>query len=276
MMEEEEQLARQDGDQLIHPVDDAEVVHPVMNMKDEIIFAGAPYSNSAPLVEKLTEMDPRVRVIHDHPANLVRDLKEGRADVALIPVAHLFRHPELTMIEGLGVAADGPVKSVLLKCNRPMGKIRTVARDPASATSNLLADLLLRNYFKQKVEMCDLHELEEPDAAVVIGDRALCSEPAAAGDIDLAEAWTKWTKLPFIFAVWAVRKDFTQIAEVTDIAHRAYAAGFRATEEIAERYAEKLGGSPDFWVDYLDNSIHYKLDQRDMEGMNRFRKLVFG
>jgi len=243
-------------------------------MKEEFVFAGAPYSNSAPLVDKLTEVDARVRVINDHPAKLVRDLKEGRADVALIPVAHLFAHPELARIEGLGVAADGPVQSVLLKCTKPMGQIRTISRDPASGTSNALAELLMKNYFKQDVEMVELHAIERPDAAVVIGDRALCADPAPAGDIDLAEAWKKWTKLPFVFAVWAVRKDFGHIAEVTEIAHKALLLGFQAMESIAERYAEKLGGSQEFWIDYLDNAIHYKLDNRDLEGMNMFRKLL--
>lgn len=245
-----------------------------MAMKDEFVFAGAPYSNSAPLVDKLTEVDPRVRVINDHPSCLVRDLNARRADVALIPVAHLFTHPELAMIEGLGIAADGPVQSVLLKCNRKMGRIKTVARDPASATSNALAEILLKRYFKQKIEMVDFQSVERPDAAVVIGDRALCADPAPAGDVDLAEAWYKWTKLPFVFAVWAVRKDYGHIEEVTEIAHKAYTAGFRATEEIAERFSEKLGGSHDFWVDYLDNAIHYKLDPRDMEGLNKFRGLL--
>jgi len=242
--------------------------------KLEFVFAGAPYSNSAPLVDKLTEVDPRVRVINDHPSSLVRDLNAGRADVALIPVAHLFAHPELVMLEGLGVAAEGAVQSVLLKCNKKMGRIKTVGRDPASATSNALAELLMARYFKQKVEMVEFDALEPPDAAVVIGDRALCADPAPAGDIDLGEAWQKWTKLPFVFAVWAVRKDYEHIAEVTEIAHKAYAAGFLATEEIAERYAEKLGGTHDFWVDYLDHSIHYKLDARDLEGLARFRKLI--
>ncbi|HEY5653530.1 MAG TPA: menaquinone biosynthesis protein [Pontiella sp.] len=241
---------------------------------DKFIFAGAPYSNSAPLIEKLAEVDSRVCVIQDHPANLVQDLNSGKADVALIPVVHLFQHPELKMIQGLGVAAEGPVKSVLLKCNRKMGQIKTVVRDPASATSNALAELLLKKYFKQNVTLCDSGEEPSPDAAVVIGDRALCSEPAPAGDIDLAEAWTKWTKLPFVFAVWAVRKDFEAIKEVTEIAHKAYAEGFRVAEEIAARYSEMLGGSLDFWVDYLDGSIHYKLGPQDMEGMKRFRKLI--
>lgn len=242
--------------------------------KQEFIFAGAPYSNSAPLVDKLVEVDPRVRVINDHPASLVRDLKEGRADVALIPVAHLFAHPELTMLDGLGVAADGPVQSVLLKCNEPMGRLRIVARDPASATSNALAALLLKQHFKQAVEMVDFGHVERPDAAVVIGDRALCSDPSPAGDIDLAEAWKKMTGLPFVFAVWAVRGDYPHVEAVTDIARRAYAAGFLAIESIAARYAEQLGGSLDFWIDYLDSAIHYKLDDRDLEGMSMFRQLL--
>ena len=230
------------------------------------VFAGAPYSNSAPLVEKLTEVDPRVRVMNDHPANLVADLNAGKADVALIPVAHLFSHPELVMIDGLGVAADGPVKSVLLKCQVPVDQIKTVGRDPASATSNALAKLLF-----PRVEMVDG---KAADALVVIGDRALCSDPAPAGDIDLAEAWKAMTGLPFVFAVWAVRKDFTAIEEVSEIAHKACEAGMQSIEKIAERYAEKLGRSQAFWLDYLSTSIHYKLGVRDLEGLEQFRELI--
>lgn len=245
-----------------------------MSSDVEFVFAGAPYSNSAPLVDKLTQIDSRVRVIHDYPSSLVNDLKSGKADVALIPVVHLFSHPELTMIKGLGIAAEGPVESVLLKCNKKMGKIKTIARDPASATSNALADVLMTHYFKQKVEMFDFDAIENPDAAVVIGDKALCSEPAPAGDIDLSEAWNKWTQLPFVFAVWAVRKDFEAIDEVTKIAHEAYSAGFLDTERIVERYVEELGKDQDFLMHYLDNSIHYKIDAHDLDGMKRFRKLL--
>jgi len=242
-----------------------------MSRKNEFVFAGAPYSNSAPLVEKLAEIDPRVRVITDHPANLVADLNAGRADVALIPVVHLFRHPELTMVDGLGVAADGPVQSVLLKCNVPADQIRTVVRDPASATSNVLAELLLRKHFGCKVEMVDG---DGADAAVVIGDCALCSGPAPAGDIDLAEAWKAMTGLPFVFAVWAVRKDFPEIEAVTKIAHAAYKAGAKSLEQIAARYASELGNTQSFWLEYLGNSICYELDERDIAGLERFRQLL--
>jgi len=243
----------------------------VMSGKNEIVFAGAPYSNSAPLVDKLIEVDPRVRVINDHPSNLVSDLNAGKADVALIPVVHLFSHPELTMIDGLGIAADGPVQSVLLKCNVPVNQIKTVARDPASATSNALAKLLLKKHYGRDIEMVDGNDA---DAAVVIGDRALCSDPAPTSDIDLAEAWKEMTSLPFVFAVWAVRRDFPDIKAVTEIACTAYEAGMQSLEKIAERYADELGHSQSFWLDYLGNSIHYKLDGRDLEAMEQFQALI--
>jgi len=245
-----------------------------MKEKNEFVFAGAPYSNSAPLVEKLTEVDPRVRIINDHPSLLVADLNEGRADVALIPVAHLFSHPELTMLEGLGIAADGPVKSVLLKCNVPVAEVKTVGRDPASATSNALAELLLAMHFDRDVEMHDFEALERPDAAVVIGDRALCADPAPAGDIDLAEAWKEMTGLPFVFAVWAVRKDFPEKDAVTTIAHKAFEAGQASVDSMAVRYASELGGSSDFWLDYLTNSIHYELGERELAGLEKFKELL--
>lgn len=231
------------------------------------VFAGAPYSNSAPLVDKLMETDPRVRVINDHPSQLVADLKAGRADVALIPVAHLFKHPELVMLEGLGVAADGPVKSVLLKCNVPVGEIKTVERDPASATSNALAELLLKQHFGRPVEMVD----SDADATVVIGDRALLAPYAPAGDIDLAEAWKEMTGLPFVFAVWAMCRDFSDIPAVTEIAHNACQAGLQSLENIAARYANEFGNSVGFWFDYLNETIHYELNERDLAGLAEFR-----
>ena len=239
-----------------------------MSRKNKFVFAGAPYSNSAPLIEKLTAVDSRVRIIHDHPANLLGDLNSGRADVALIPVVHLFRHPELRMIPGLGVAADGPAKSVFLKCHVPVSQIKTIQCDRASVTSNRLAQLLFEKHFGQNIKMTeDVHS----DASVMIGDRALCSDPAPEGDLDLAETWKEMTGLPFVFAVWAVRKDFEALEIVNEIAQKAYEAGVQSIENIAKRYAKELGKPFSFWKDYLGHTIHYKLNERDMEGFNQFK-----
>jgi len=52
------------------------------------------------------------------------------------------------MIEGLWICADGDVTSVLLQCRRPLREVRTVQPDPESKTSNVLAQVLLRNHFR--------------------------------------------------------------------------------------------------------------------------------
>ena len=135
-------------------------------------FAAAAYSNSAPLVACLKEVNPSIQLYHGVPSMHVEELIAGKIDCALIPVAHAFKHPKLTILDHVGVASDGPVKSVLLKCHKPLNQIISVARDPASGTSNVLAELLLQHHFGLSVEMVDDNVT---DAEVVIGDRALLS-----------------------------------------------------------------------------------------------------
>src|SRR2546425_423243 len=51
-----------------------------------------------------------------------------------------------------------------------------------------------------------LHVLDPCVAALIIGDNALLLDGAAARDaekIDLGEAWTVMTGLPFVYAFWA-------------------------------------------------------------------------
>lgn len=235
-------------------------------------FAGSSYSNSAPLIDALERTDPRVRMVYDHPSKLVADLNNGSVDAALIPVAHLFAHPELKMVPGLGVVADGPVRSVLLKCNVPMAQIRLVGRDPASASSNALAKILLEKHFGHSVEMVDFHDAETVDAAVMIGDRALLSKPAQAGDIDLAKVWNEMTGLPFVFAVWAVRAEHPELDRIGQIAHAAYQSGLESIAAIAARYANLYETPVAFWLDYLTHSIRYNLGERGLEAMALFRQ----
>jgi chorismate dehydratase len=246
-----------------------------MKMKtDSFVFAGAAYSNSAPLMDLLPEVDDCVRVIYDHPAHLVADLQCGRCDAALVPVAHFFAHDDLQMIQGLGVAAQGAVRSVLLKCDVPVEQVRKVGRDPASASSNALADLLLRRYFGLEVELVDLETGGGVDASVVIGDRALLADPAPCGDIDLAEVWARMTGLPFVFAVWAVRTDHPHFSALSRIAHAAYRAAQGRLDRIAQRYASEQGQTSAFWLDYLQRSIRYEIGEQELEGMRLFGRYL--
>ncbi|MGC5412947.1 MqnA/MqnD/SBP family protein, partial [Streptomyces sp. DT225] len=55
--------------------------------------------------------------------------------------------------------------------------------------------------------------MQEADAAVLIGDAALRANLHDAPRLglqvhDLGAMWKEWTGLPFVFAVWAARKDY--------------------------------------------------------------------
>jgi chorismate dehydratase len=234
------------------------------------VFGAVPYLNAAPLAHFLGQGRDDVHIVYDRPAELLTPLLNGRLDAALVPVVDVFAHPELQPIDDIGICADGDVQSVLLKCYRPRNEIRTVAPDPASKTSNALAKILLAEHFAQSVTF---EAQPNPDAAVVIGDRAMCEPPAPHGDIDLAGQWKTMTDLPFVFAVWAHRCDHTNPQALSRIARDAKHAGLAALRQLAEQYARKLDLDPARCLAYLTDSLGYDVGPREVEGMRRFREL---
>ncbi len=234
-----------------------------------IVFAAAPYLNAAPLTEGMRERDD-VALIEDRPSALSDYVRDGRADAGLLPVVAVLVDPELAILDGLGVCADGAVRSVLLRCRRPIGEVRTVAGDPASRTSNLLALLLLRTRCQSNARLLPGGRTGDADAVVVIGDRALQVVPGGPGDIDLAEAWKDMTGLPFVFAVWAYRRGHPQARKLNRIATDSLAAGERARDAIAVRFAERLALPLPVCRDYLMSRVHYRIGEREQRAIAEF------
>jgi len=241
---------------------------------DMCVFAAPFYVNAAPLTSFLGRVDAGASVSHGRPAEMAELLLNGSADVALLPVADFFAIPGLRMIDGLGICADGDVWSVLLKCHRPLHRARFVGLDPASKTSNALAEILLEDHFHLSVQTRYCAPDEPVDAAVVIGDRALCAPPAANGDYDLAGVWKETTGLPFVFAVWAYRDDHPDPKGLSRIAHAARDAGGHALNDLAAAHAGRLELPPDLCREYLASVIHYDLGPRETTAMQLFKQLL--
>jgi len=245
-------------------------------MKDEyphqpLCFAAPAYANSAPLAQFIPEVYPGAIVILDHPAQLSRRLHEGQVDAALMPVADLFANPDLVMIPGLGICANGLVRSVLLKCRLPLEQVKTVRMDTASRTSNALARILLKHHWKRNVDLVDVGGNTEADAEVVIGDRALCEPPGKAGDYDLATEWKAFTSLPFVFAVWVYRKDHPRPELLIDVVNKAKEAGLRSLPEIIRQQSKKLGLSETVCRDYFTTCILYDVGPDELKAMQLFK-----
>jgi len=236
-------------------------------------FCILPYANALPLVHFITEVCPAAELFYRTPRFAVGALSEGLADAALVPVADYFCHPDLVMIPGLGICADGDVTSVLLQCQRPLSEVRIVRLDPESRTSNTLVQVLMRDRFRISRHLEYSLDADEADARVCIGDRALCAAPAVE-TYDLAGEWKRMTGLPFVFAVWAVRQSCPHLQEIARILLRAKDRGCQSLVELARLCAPRLGLPENRCYEYLADHLHYEVGPAESEGMGLFRALA--
>ena len=141
----------------------------------------------------------------------------------------------------LGIIAYEKVYSVLLL----KGENQI---DPASATSNKLARML------------DLK------GKVLIGDAALKHYLNGGKGIDLAEAWHKETKLPFVFARLCYNKHEKAIQKLA----RTFAhTKVKIPQYILKKEADKRGITAKQLTWYLTH-IHYNMDHKSKRSLKLF------
>ena len=237
-------------------------------------FASVVFVNSALWTYRMDQVSPGSKIIYDVPSRLAEKLINGSVDAALIPVADLFANPSLKMIGNIGLSSNGDVTSVLLKCNRPLQDIRNVMLDKSSHTSNRLVEILLKRHFHVDVKMGVSEGVAQPDAEVVIGDRALLSEPAPFGDYDLAGEWKAMTGLPFVFAVWAARKECQNAEAMTQVLEASLDRGLLSVAEVSQKEAQKIGMPLEQCRDYIENVISYKLGRKELKSMRLFKEMI--
>src|SRR5438876_4521770 len=137
-------------------------------------------------------------------------LQRDELDAGLVSVTEVLLNDRYDILDGIAVASLGEVKSVLLAHRKPIGEVREVFCDPASLTSVHLLRVLLaeRGLKPQFLPLASYDFGALPDYALLIGDPALDFSlgPHAHDLWDLGLAWYELTKLPFVYAVWALRR----------------------------------------------------------------------
>lgn len=235
------------------------------------------YLNARPLVHGL-EQDAEqglLQLEYEVPSRLTPRMRSGDLDIALIPIIGLTEMPDLELVPGIGIGTRGESRSVLLVSRRPLDQIRTLALDPESRTSNILAQLLLAKRYdvqpEAKVGPLGLQQaLERYDAVVRIGDKALFeSHPESVTVLDLGTAWTDWTGLPFIFAAWFARPGVLT-RETYRRLHDSRRRGIAAIDQIAADYSWEGPTDPQLAAHYLRHHIHHRLGSPEIEAMKRF------
>jgi chorismate dehydratase len=256
------------------------------------------YLNTAPLMwdfehgETREKLKEQFDVTYTIPSNCAEALRNGVADIGIIPVAAFPTIPGLAILPGVAIASLNAVRSILLVSRKPLDQVKTVALDTSSLTSAALCKILLakclggpRKYRRMPPDLEAM--LASCDAALLIGDPALLIQRASYTTvIDLAEQWRKYTGKPFVFAFWAVReKAFAEagsglgtpadaILRLAEIFERSRDHGLapESLRSIANEWAPRLGMSLDEVTSYLTVNIYYRLDEACREGLSLFYK----
>src|ERR1700759_3550889 len=118
-------------------------------------IASVSYLNARPLIQGLAR-NPGVELSLAVPAKLIDLLRDGQADVALLPVIDYARLPGLVIVPSGGIASDGVTLTVRIFSRVPIPQIRSLACDSESHTSVALARIILARRHQLRPEFCDL------------------------------------------------------------------------------------------------------------------------
>ncbi|MBB28307.1 MAG: hypothetical protein CME25_05315 [Gemmatimonadetes bacterium] len=240
------------------------------------------YFNTRPLVHALEtgEINHQFQLHFDVPSVCAEKLHCNETDVALIPSIEIARSPEpYVVVSGAGISSAGPVRSVLLVHEREPSEIRTLALDIGSRTSVALGRIILhREYactpetFQSSPDLDDM--LAVADAALIIGDAALEQDLDGYRYLDLGQAWTNMTGLPFVYACWTGRGSALESEQVQTLV-KAKESGVSNIPSIAETHAVSAPYSASFYRKYLSENIRFDLGDREREGLERFYSYAF-
>ena len=136
----------------------------------------------------------------------------GELDAGPFSLMHCFDlWDQYEPLGNMGISVKGQVKSVVLFSRLPLEELSgaTIGITPETATAvNLLRLLLEQRHALQPRAYTDLDSLPL-DALLLIGDKALLHRngmPDFPYRYDLAAEWFHWQGLPFVFALWMVRR----------------------------------------------------------------------
>lgn len=242
-------------------------------------------------------------IVDGVPSALNSLMAQGALDVSVISAVEYARDSKrYLLLPDLAISCDGPVRSVVLFSKRPASELhgRRVLVSKSSMTSVALLELLFENVWDAKpafvpadAELSDVEKFgeQEHDARLVIGDAALhlgsrlrspedyaphASLHAYRYAYDLGSEWTRWTDLPFVFAVWVAQRT-TPVADALAVHANLIASrdwGVTHLDVLATQAAVATGVKKRDCLEYL-SGLDYGLSYDHLAGLTEFfRRLV--
>ena len=271
-------------------------------MKEKKLEIGRiPYANLFPIFYYLDRKcdHSKYRFTRGVPSKLNRLLRKGELDISpSSSVEYLRNKDRYSILPWLSISSSGPIKSILLFSEFPINDLggKTVAVSSDSETSAALLKVIFSRFLsiKCRYKATDLHSvkniLSSFPAVLHIGDTAMIEAKKYNQRIndrggkkqkplhiyDLGELWSKHTGLPFVFALWVIRKKSMSeqeglIKRLSSDLLEAKKFARKNLSLIAKEAPQKKWLSEKELVDYW-KIISYDFTEKHLEGLRLFEK----
>jgi chorismate dehydratase len=245
------------------------------------------YANCAPIFAALRRLFDcgTYQFIRDVPSRLNRMLAEGAVDLCPSSSLEYGRSAgNYLLLPDLSISSVGPVKSVFLFSRLPLEHLdgKHIGLSSESETSVALLKILLRKYYGFSNSFFSINPSDYSNAfdsccaVLLIGNTAMKWNARYENlyRYDLGELWYSFTRLPFVFALWMIRKEFAvaRREEALLLSSRLLAAkraSVSMLEELAAECEESSWMSRDSLIDYWEN-ISYDLTSLHVSGVKTF------
>ncbi len=247
-----------------------------------IKLGSVPFINAKPILYALEKglIDHQFRISYYNPALLSAMLSRKEIDIGLIPVAEFLRADSYKVFPGISISSFGRVDSVAMLVKGDIGDVSSVAVDNWSRSSTALLRIVLEIFHglnpEYVVRSYGPGFFDDVDAAMVFGDvglKILYDQPGGYNIYDLGEIWTDMTRLPFVYAVFALN-DGIDLGESARALILSKTKGLESLDEISAVEAKKIGISEEFCGNYLKHRIKYDLTEKDIEGMIQYSEYL--
>jgi len=255
-----------------------------------LIVGHIDYLNCVPFFHNLNTTQFQGQIVKGVPSQLNAMLAEGSIDVSPSSSYEYAKNwRDYLLLPDLSISSCGPVQSVLLFSSQPLETLegRNIALTGESATSVNLLKVLLWEFLGYREVVCSIPDrpVEEVVAeglpALLIGDRALraARESWTAPYIyDLGELWYRFSGLPFVFALWilrreAIREKLPAVQMLQGQLQESLQKAFADLPALAKVTPEREWMGEEALVSYWE-AVSYSLTEEHVKGLRLYFSLL--
>ncbi len=277
-------------DQIIKIIRDAgkipverDIYYNPINVYTRGIIGRIPYLNSVPFYHHFEKKQFRMLPISPRRMGVLS--AEGKIDAGLFSLVDYFGQEDQLELLNWCLASRDQVKSVMLFSNHGWLDLdgRVIGITDETATSVRLLQVLLEKKYGVHALFRRLHsgvnDYRQYDAVLLIGDEALRRNKLGLEGFelvfDLAKEWYEWQKLPFVFAVWAVRRSLSDSDKSTirNSIEQSLVLSEEDFQKVGLARGKELGLTGQEVVEYLEG-FNFRIGEREQEAMRVFHQLL--